>query len=152
MSGLNDLPRALRRSVYAIEDRARRSGAWGEWQRVDVRGRAPGDDWMREVHTVFKTDWLVVMVRTAATVWGPVEHAIIRTARNAELGWAEKQRIKNELFGQHRLAVEVMPAADRVVDAADIYHLWVLPDGFAIPFGIHRADTPTPGGLAEGGR
>lgn len=137
---LEHCDRATRRMVYAQENRARKTGRWDAWETIDVRGKAPGDRWMREVHTVHRNGWCVVMIRTAATAWGPVEHAIIRTARNAELGWAKKQRIKNEIFGEGRIAVEVMPAADRVVDAADVYHLWVLPREMGLPFGIHRLD------------
>ena len=150
---LEHCDRNMRRAVYATEDKARRTKSWAAWERIDVRGRAPGDGWMREVHTVYRNGWCVVMVRTTHTLWGADEHAILRTARNAELGWAEKQRIKNEIFGPARLAIEVMPAADRVVDAADVYHLWVLPTGMTLPFGLHRLDAEpaTPKGSPDAG-
>lgn len=49
--------------------------------------------------------------------------------------WAELQAIKDELApdGPERLAVEVYPPAERVVDTANAYHLWVLPRGYASP-------------------
>jgi len=49
---------------------------------------------------------------------------------------ADKQRIKNECFGAERVAVEVMPSAANLVDAADMYHMWVLPAGFSFDFGL----------------
>jgi hypothetical protein len=130
--------------VMADEDMARRTGRWAPWERLDigsemvtaVLGCAP-DGWMGQVDTVWRNGWCVVMRRRLALAWGPADHAILRTARNAELGWAEKQRIKDEIFGTDRVAVEVLPAAGDVVDAADIYHLWVLPPGFCLPFGLH---------------
>ena len=51
--------------------------------------------------------------------------------------WAEKQQIKNELFGEYRTAVEVFPSVDRLVDTCDVYHLWVFQSDFKLPFGIH---------------
>lgn len=49
-------------------------------------------------------------------------------------------QIKNELFGEKRVAIEVYPSQDRLVDAADTYHLWVFEKGFKMPFGIHPRD------------
>lgn len=51
--------------------------------------------------------------------------------------WAEKQQIKDELFGANRVAVEVYPTEDRLVDTADVYHLWVFDKKYRLPFGIH---------------
>lgn len=51
--------------------------------------------------------------------------------------WSEKQQIKDELFGKNRLAIEVFPKESRLVDVADVYHLWVFDKKFDLPFGIH---------------
>ena len=48
-----------------------------------------------------------------------------------------KQEIKDDLFGEKRVAIEVFPAAKNLVDICDVYHLWVLPKDFKLPFGIH---------------
>ena len=37
-----------------------------------------------------------------------------------------KMEIKNDLFGEKRVAVEVFPTQDRLVDVCDCYHLWVF--------------------------
>ena len=55
-------------------------------------------------------------------------------------------QIKNELFGEKRAAIEVYPSQDRLVDAADTYHLWVFEKGFKMPFGIHPRDEKAYGG------
>lgn len=51
--------------------------------------------------------------------------------------WSDMQRIKNELMGDHRVAVEIYPAESDVVDQANMYHLWVYPDGVRLSFGLH---------------
>lgn len=81
--------------------------------------------------------------------WGNVEHVTITKIRESEdesiiatggeraIGWNEKMQIKNELFGEDRFAIEVYPKQDRLVDVADVYHLWVFNKKFEMPFGIH---------------
>lgn len=39
--------------------------------------------------------------------------------------------------GENRVAIEVFPEEKSKIDAQDIYHLWVMPKGFKLPFGIH---------------
>jgi hypothetical protein len=96
--------------------------------------------WLHDVHTVHTNGWLVVQIRTCRTSWGFVDHANIRTATSTDLTWAEKQRLKNEIFGEGRTALEVFPTTERLIDEAMMYHLWVLPAETALPFGIHRSD------------
>lgn len=53
------------------------------------------------------------------------------------IGWSEKMMIKNEIFGEDRVAIEVYPKQKNLVDSADVYHLWVFDKKFEMPFGIH---------------
>ena len=88
-----------------------------------------------------------VTSRLLITEWGKVEHACIlikeenenRLSTNGErnIPWAEKQRIKNEIFGKDRIAIEVFPEESHLVDVMDCYHLWIMPKYFKMPFGIH---------------
>ena len=72
------------------------------------------------------------------TEWGFVEHLLVRRNDGGPVrSWADLQRIKNELAGEDRVAVEVFPARGDLVDQANCYHLWILPEGFALPFGLH---------------
>ena len=48
-----------------------------------------------------------------------------------------KMEIKNELFGENRAAIEVYPKEKNLVDVMDVYHLWVFPKEFDLPFGLH---------------
>lgn len=52
--------------------------------------------------------------------------------------WADLQRIKDELVAVDRVAVQVFPAQEDLVDEADMAHLWVFPAGFRLPFGLRR--------------
>lgn len=103
--------------------------------------------WMPQMDRCWESDdGIQAMSRILFTEWGKVEHvAINRTGKehflssdgSAGFSWAEKQSIKNELFGEDRIALEVFPAETHLVDVTDTYHLWILPKGFKMPFGIH---------------
>ena len=75
--------------------------------------------------------------------FGLIEHVTLtRSVSEAVKGnygfsWAEKQEIKNELFGEDRFAIEVYPKERKLVDSADVYHLWVFDKKKEMPFGIH---------------
>ncbi len=47
--------------------------------------------------------------------------------------WREMQNIKNELFGLETMAVECYPPESTLIDKANIYWLWVFPNG-GLPF------------------
>lgn len=68
-----------------------------------------------------------------------VLHLDIRTRDKAVPGperWRDFQRIKNELVGTDFEACELYPAEDRLRDAGNNFHLWVLPRGQRFPFGF----------------
>jgi hypothetical protein len=50
--------------------------------------------------------------------------------------WSDLQRIKDEVAGPERVAVQVFPARDDLVDQANLAHLWVYPAGHRLPFGL----------------
>ena len=99
-----------------------------------------GTGWFGELNKAWVDSAYAVMSRTIQTDWGEVEHACIRNIDNTDIPWAEKQRIKNELFGEDRTAIEVFPTTADLVDEANMYHIWVLPKGFKIPFGLSQAE------------
>lgn len=94
-----------------------------------------------------KEDGVCVCSRLVRTSMGNVEHVTITRHRDISeafvndgsggFTWAEKQEIKNELFGKNRTAIEVYPTEDRLVDTSDVYHLWVFDKKYRLPFGIH---------------
>lgn len=102
-------------------------------------------DWMPQMDRYWESDdGYSVMSRLIRTKWGKIEHVTIQRKGNllssdgsCDIPWAIKQQIKNELFGVNRLAIEVFPTDDKLVDVCDVYHLWVFEKGFELPFGIH---------------
>lgn len=77
------------------------------------------------------------------TVWvyelpGDWHHLSIRRFDKAACrDWRHFQWIKNEICGAEREAVEIFPAESRLLDAANQYHLWVLPQGQSAPMGTY---------------
>lgn len=141
------------RTLRKYQERERlalRSGNWGPWHRVEDARPPRTTGWLSEVHTVWKNHVFAVLVRTVQTACGPVQHAAIRNVSETDIPWAAMQRIKDEIFGPRRVAVEVFPPADELVDEANMYHLWILPEGFALPFTltggghVYGVAVPTP--------
>lgn len=59
-----------------------------------------------------------------------------RRDRHVVHDWRHLQAIKNEIFGPERMAFEIYPPESKLVDTANQYHLWVLPESFELPFGF----------------
>lgn len=59
-----------------------------------------------------------------------------RNDRAAVRDWRHFQAIKNEVAGPQREAIEIYPIESELVDAANEYHLWVLPEGQTAPYGF----------------
>lgn len=77
--------------------------------------------------------------------------SIRRQDRKALHDWRVMQQIKNELAGWDSEAVELYPAADRLVDTANQYWLWCGRPGEWFPFGFTaRAVTYTAGEHGSG--
>lgn len=135
------------------ERRALLTGEWGPWEKAP---HAPpvGAGWLSEITEAFHNRAFAVLVREVPTEWGSIEHAAIRNISNTDIAWRDMQRIKNELFGANRVAVEVFPPTHELIDEAGMYHLWVLPPGFVLPFTLvghgHRLRPSSP--LPEEGR
>lgn len=131
--------RVQRRHAVRLEQRAVKTGRWGLWERTALpRGIPGGSGWCAAVREAAKNDLYVVLIRPVHCDWGLVHHLAIRTASSLEPPWRDMQRIKNELFGSERVAIEVAPPQSELVDAADMYHLWVLPDDMRLPFTLGR--------------
>ena len=103
-------------------------------QAVEELG-VPYHGWMREMDRAWISEdqKYSVMSRLLRTEWGKVEHVTITAAEgvgrsdgSGDIPWAVKMEIKNDLFGEKRVAVEVFPTQDRLVDVCDCYHLWVF--------------------------
>ena len=116
-----------------------------KWKRVlSPADECYGTGWCADMDRCYVLDKkYVVMTRQIKTEWGIVEHAFIRNKDNSDISWKEKQKIKNDLFGRNRTAIEVFPAESRLIDKVGAYHIWILPEEMELPFGLHENDTST---------
>lgn len=87
----------------------------------------PYHGWMREMDRAWISEdqKYSVMSRLLRTEWGKVEHVTITAAEgvgrsdgSGDIPWAVKMEIKNDLFGEKRVAVEVFPTQDRLWTSA----------------------------------
>lgn len=119
---------------------------WGPWFE-DHRSPLPSGD------RLFGNGWWTVTVTIMdpeAGMAGPLHLSIHDRPRSVRHDWREFQRVKNELLGPEREAVELYPAESRLVDTANEYHLWVLEAGTQWPFGFtQRLTDDDEIGLAE---
>lgn len=72
---------------------------------------------------------------------GSMHLSFKRNDRSAVRDWRHFQAIKNEVAGPEREAVEVFPPESGLLDGANEYHLWVLPEGQECSLGF---DLPGP--------
>jgi len=110
-----------------------------EWRGEARLERMAQDGYLAGVTQTWANEWFAVMARPVATPWGEVTHVLIRDLPNTPVrDWNDLMRIKDELFGAWTVAVEVYPSRRDVIDEANMTHLWILPEGFALPFGLHH--------------
>lgn len=69
---------------------------------------------------------------------GSMHLSFKRRDRAAVRDWRHFQAIKNEVAGLDREAIEVFPGEHELVDAANEYHLWVLPPGVESQYGFRE--------------
>jgi hypothetical protein len=67
---------------------------------------------------------------------GSMHLSFKRKDRSAIRDWRHFQAIKNEVAGPEREAIEIFPAESELMDAANEYHLWVLPANMQSPLGL----------------
>lgn len=123
---------------------ARETGRWPAWRHHNLGqpegGRKDPDGWLSRCASCSENGVFAVLRRNLQTPMGAVLHLAIATpAGGGAPTWAEKMRIKDELAGRPRVAVEVFPPRADLVDGADMHHLWVLLDLPGLPFGLHMA-------------
>lgn len=128
------------RCVKAIERRSAATGVWLPWETRTFPKGTVGQTWLAQIGEARTNGFYVAMVRYLDG--GPAGriHLAIRTASNREPPWRDLQRIKNELFGPERFAVQVCPPQSRLIDEADMYHLWIMAEGYTPGFGLDPRD------------
>ena len=88
----------------------------------------------------WKNDLYTVLVdRDNEEYMGYIHISFRRNDRQPVTDWRHKQNIKNQLIGEECEAIELFPAESRLVDQANQYHMWGLPDPKnQFPVGFNR--------------
>lgn len=109
---------------------------WGRWDNKThlLRFHPAHQRGLKVMDAAWVNELFSVQISHEPSAWGEITHLWVRRHDSQALTWKVMQRIKNELVGEERIGVEVYPAASEVVDQANMYHLWILPEGFALPF------------------
>lgn len=126
--------RANRRGAVAAHRRAKDPWVWeGRPERPAIPILAFGTLVRALVNARYS-----VQVYERESELGVITHLALRRHDNGTvIPWSDLQRVKDEVAGADRLAIEVFPPADQLVDDANMFHLWVLPRGFVLPFGLN---------------
>lgn len=128
---IENLPRNERRMLLAMERAARSSGDWGAWERLTFPKGSAGRTWAAEFATAHRNKVFSVLDRTLPD---GTRHLAVSSLSGERPSWWEMQRIKDDLAGHAATAVEVYPPKQEIVDEADMFHIWVLPQ--PLPFGL----------------
>lgn len=135
MSEYNDVflnvDRNQRRSLLKAEERNRANGTWGPWEILTFPKGTIGKEWSHGFDTAHRNKVFSVLDRTLEN---GVRHLAISSLSGIRPAWGEMQRIKDELAGCDKTAVEVYPPATEIVDQANMFHIWVLPE--PLPFSL----------------
>ena len=95
--------------------------------------------WMKDMDRAWQSkDGYTVYSRVLNTGKLVLEHAVIIRNDAEPVTWLDKQKIKNEIFGESCEAVEIYPRGYENSYSADFCHLWLFPNDYRIPFGLNQ--------------
>ena len=119
----------MRTKLQKASAKKRLSKPKGPLEPVDLE-KHPGPVWMTRA---FMNNRYVVMIDDNVTLDTGTTAIKAMVQRHDDKPiphhWREMQAIKNEIFGRETTAIEYYPPESKLTDDANIYWLWVLPDG-----------------------
>lgn len=97
-----------------------KTGSWGEWEdkSLDFRQKR-----MVNAHAFYANDLYSVQVYNDG---GQIVAGVRRHDQSTDVPWADKQRIKNEIFGEESFFIECFPPKSELVDDANLFWLWEM--------------------------
>ncbi len=85
-------------------------------------------------YKVWMNGHIIVQAYKYPCDWGECDRLMIRIGDGEPLhDWGLLQRIKNDLYGEHRVGLEVYPSETHKQDVANMYWIFILPEGFNCP-------------------
>ena len=116
--------RKERRHLMAITRKTMSAKNWGEWEH-----RFSPDNASVSKLPGFQNGWCnnLFAVQHFVLNFGSFDRVMVRRHDSGRICWAELQRIKNELFGEDRMAFEMLPRQKDLVDSANMYWFFLVP-------------------------
>lgn len=104
-------------------------GAKTKFEKIDFENmeRVP-----EGVNEIYRNNYYFLFVwYNIPTTKGEATKVLIRANDHKPIKnhWREIQNIKNEIFGKEKIAIEYYPPESDLVDMANIYWIWIFPDG-----------------------
>ena len=100
------------------------------------------ETWTNDIYrvTVNRKHINPLMEVVGLSVGQVIELGITRRDQSAIHDWRQLQYIKNDILGEEVEAVELFPRESRLLDSANTFWLYAIPNGNDFPFGsTHRA-------------
>lgn len=117
----------------AVRRAVARSLAKHGWEpmRALERGQDGTPPWPSYATRIFRNNRFTAIINdNAETTAGKAARVFIEAHHaGREVLWGDLQRVKNEIFGRDVLAVQYFPRESELIDAANIYWLYVYPQG-----------------------
>lgn len=136
-STVSQLP--IKERIKWYQEQAKKNGLELSRNRAKALVNEPqGVMWVNDLYTVLVYDGRDAdhMVGEP-TFKGKITYLSIRRNDRAPAhDWTDFQAIKNFFCGESREAIEIYPAQAGLVDAANQYHLFVMPENWVVPFGM----------------
>lgn len=111
------------------------SRGWNSFRKRRAGIYLPGE------RRIFFDKIYMVEVMERQSKWGRLTLLAIRRRDGAEIhDWQRFQKIKNDIAGEHRVAIEIYPSELDLVEVPSTYYLWVLPEDFQLPFGLNMGE------------
>lgn len=97
----------------------------GNFMAINLSDRAH-PKWMTRAYQ--NNRYIVMIQDNVETTKGLGIRAMIQTIDDAPIKnhWSELQRIKNEIFGGHKIGIEYFPRETDLIDHHNIYWLWIF--------------------------
>lgn len=100
-----------------------------KFEMIDLDSAKNKPQWMTRA---YRNNRYTVMINDfTETTKGNAIRAMVQTHDDRPIvnHWSEMQRIKNEIFGAEKIAIEYYPAESQKTDDFNIYWMWIFPDG-----------------------
>ena len=128
--------RQQRRASHSNGKKVMAAQYWSTWEEVPLTSLPSLANNKIGIEKVYKNSRYIVQIfGWISTPWGPfTKVGIRRNDAAAAHSWSEIMRIKNELFSCNAQAIEIFPRASELVDAANMYWIWIgeVPKEFTI--------------------